>query len=111
LLARIIRRRPRLRGWTFAASALGDLDFDLREAAIDRPKTTVTVLALAGSIGVYVPEGVSVDVSGLAVFGHIREWGRDVARAGRPGRSCSRARLCRDGRRMASAARHARERL
>src|SRR5712691_7163943 len=40
--------RLRLRGRTFAASAFGDLDFDLREATIDRRQTTVTVLAAFG---------------------------------------------------------------
>jgi Domain of unknown function (DUF1707)/Cell wall-active antibiotics response 4TMS YvqF len=84
LLAHTIRRRLRLRGWTFAASALGDLDLDLREATIDRPKTAVTLLAVAGNIDVYVPEGVSVNVSGLSIFGHIREWGLDVARPDAP---------------------------
>src|ERR1700722_14293211 len=35
VLGHVVRRgRLRLRGWTFAAAAFGDLDFDLREAAI-----------------------------------------------------------------------------
>lgn len=84
LLSHIVRRRLRLRGWAFAASALGDLDFDLREATIDHPQTAVTFLAVLGNIDVYVPEGVNVDVSGLTIFGHIREWGRDVGRLDAP---------------------------
>jgi hypothetical protein len=76
--------RLRLRGWTFAASAFGDLDFDLREATIDRRQTAVTVLAAFGNVDVYVPEGVNVDVSGIALFGHRRDWGRDAGRPDSP---------------------------
>jgi hypothetical protein len=32
----------------------------------------------------YVPEGVNVDVGGIAVFGHRRDWGRDAGRADAP---------------------------
>ena len=71
--------RQRLRGWTCAASAMGDLDLDLREATIDRPRTAVTVLAVLGNVDIYVPEGVDVDVGGIAIFGHRRDWGRDAA--------------------------------
>jgi Domain of unknown function (DUF1707)/Cell wall-active antibiotics response 4TMS YvqF len=85
LLAHTVRRgRLRLRGWTFAASALGDLDLDLREATIDHPRTAITVLAVAGNVDIYVPEGIDVDVSGITVFGHIRQWGRDPGRPDAP---------------------------
>ncbi len=85
LLGRVTRRgRLRLRGWTFAAAALGDLDFDLREATIARPRTAVTVLVAFGNVDVYVPEGVNVDVGGITIFGHRREWGRDVSRPDAP---------------------------
>jgi hypothetical protein len=63
-----------------AAVACGDLDLDLRQAAIDRPRTAATVLLAFGNIDVYVPEGVNVDVSGLTVFGHLRERGTTLAR-------------------------------
>lgn len=79
LLSHVTRSgRQRLRGWTCAASALGDLDLDLREATIDRPRTAVTVLAVLGNADIYVPEGVNVDVGGIAIFGHRRDWGRDA---------------------------------
>ena len=71
------RGRLRLRGWSAAAVAFGDLDFDLRQAAIDRPRTTATVVLLFGNADIYVPEGVNVEVSGLALFGHLRERGHD----------------------------------
>jgi hypothetical protein len=80
VLGHVVRRgRLRLRGWTFAAAAFGDLDFDLREAAIDKPRTAATVLLAFGNIDVYVPEGVNVDVSGITIFGHLRERGQDVS--------------------------------
>jgi Domain of unknown function (DUF1707)/Cell wall-active antibiotics response 4TMS YvqF len=79
LLGHVARRgRLRLRGWALATSAFGDLDFDLRDATIDQRRTAVTVLAAFGNVDVYVPEGVNVDVSGLTIFGHRRDWGRDV---------------------------------
>ena len=79
ILGHVARRgRLRLRGWTVAGSAFGDLDFDLREATIDMPATDVTVLAAFGNVDVYVPEGVNVDVGGITVFGHRREWGPDT---------------------------------
>ena len=79
LLGHVARRgRLRLRGWAIAASAFGDLDFDLREATIDQRRTAVTILAAFGNVDLYVPEGVNVDVSGITIFGHRRDWGRDA---------------------------------
>ncbi|HWG11686.1 MAG TPA: LiaF domain-containing protein [Streptosporangiaceae bacterium] len=72
------RGRLRLRRSTVAVSAFADVDLDLGEATIDHARTTMTVLAFCGNLDVYVPEGVNVDVSGLAVFGHRRDWGREV---------------------------------
>ena len=66
LLGHVTRRgRLRLRKRTVAASAFGDLDFDLREATIDRRQAAATVLAAFGNVDVYVPEGVNVDVAGI----------------------------------------------
>lgn len=85
LLAHVARRgRFRLRGWTLAASTFGDLDLDLREATIDGPQTAVTALVAFGNADIYVPEGVSVDVSGMTIFGHRRDWGRDTSRPDAP---------------------------
>ena len=85
LLGHVARRgRLRLRGWAVVASAFGDLDFDLREATIEQRRTAVTVLAAFGNVDVYVPEGVNVDVGGITVFGHRRDWGRDVGRPEAP---------------------------
>ncbi len=85
LFGHVARRgRLRLRRWTLAATAIGDLDLDLREATIDNPKTAVTILAAFGNADVYVPEGVNVDVGGITIFGHRREWGRDIGRPDAP---------------------------
>jgi len=85
LLGHVARRgRLRLRGWTLAASAFGDLDLDLREATIDQRRTAVTVLAAFGNVDVYVPEGVNVDVGGITILGHRRDWGRDAGRPDAP---------------------------
>jgi hypothetical protein len=85
VLGRVVRRgRIRLRRRTLAASALGDLDLDLRQATIDQPHTTVTVLVICGNADIYVPEGVVVDVSGLTILGHHRDWGHDIVRPDAP---------------------------
>jgi hypothetical protein len=78
------RGRLRLPGRAFAASGFADLDFDLRDLTIDRWQTTVTVLTAFGNVDVYVPEGVNVDVSGITVIGHRRDWGRDTGRRDAP---------------------------
>jgi hypothetical protein len=85
LFGHVTRRgRLRLRGWTVVGSAFGDLDFDLREAAIDRQQTAATVLLAFGNVDVYVPAAVGVEVSGVTLFGHLRERGQDTAAPGAP---------------------------
>ncbi len=56
----------------------GDLDLDLRQAELSGPVASITVFVLFGNVDLYVPETVEVDLGGLAVFGHRREWGRDL---------------------------------
>ena len=85
VLGHVTRRgRLRLRKRTVAAVALGDLDFDLREATIDLPQTAVTALVAFGNADIYVPEGVNVVVGGFGISGHRREWGRDHDRSDAP---------------------------
>jgi Domain of unknown function (DUF1707)/Cell wall-active antibiotics response 4TMS YvqF len=91
LFSRVVRRgRFRLQRWTLAASAFGDLDLDLRDATVEEGQAAVTVLAAFGNADIYVPEGVNVDVGGLSVFGHRRDWGRDV---GQPDAPCLRVQV------------------
>ena len=86
LLGKVVRRGGfRLRRWTLAASVAGDLDLDLRDATMDEARAAVTVFAAFGNVDVYVPEGVNVDVGGLTIFGHRRDWGRDAGQPDAPG--------------------------
>ena len=81
----VIRRgRFRLRESTAVVNAFADVDLDLREAEIEGPETTLTILIAFGNVDVYVPEGVNVDVGGITVFGRRRDWGRDAARPDAP---------------------------
>ena len=68
----------------FAVSIFGDLDLDLRSAVLEHDRATVVVFALLGNADVYVPEGIDVEVGGLALGGHARDWGRVEAREGSP---------------------------
>ena len=55
-----------------------DLDLDLRQVELSGEVASVTAFVLFGNVDLYVPETVEVDLGGLAVFGHRREWGRDL---------------------------------
>jgi hypothetical protein len=81
----VIRRgRFRLRESTVVVSVFADVDLDLREAEIEGPNTTMTILVAFGNVDVYVPEGIDVDVGGITLFGRRRDWGRDTARPDAP---------------------------
>jgi hypothetical protein len=85
LFAHIVRRgRLRLPRRAFVVSGLADVDLDLRGAEITSGRTSIIVLVLLGNVDLYVPEGISVDVTGLNVFGHRREWGRDPSQPDAP---------------------------
>jgi len=85
LLAHVVKRgRLNLRRWTVAGGVLCDVDLDLRKAEIHGQRTALTVLVGLGNVDVYVPENVTVTVSGLSVGGHRREWGEDVERPQSP---------------------------
>src|SRR5438874_4052369 len=81
----VVRRgRLRLPRRTFVVSAFSDVDLDLRSAEITTGRTSVISFALFGNVDVYVPEGIAVDVTGLTLFGHRREWGRDATQPDAP---------------------------
>jgi Domain of unknown function (DUF1707)/Cell wall-active antibiotics response 4TMS YvqF len=85
LWSRVVRRGQfRLGRSSVAASVCGDLDLDLRDATMDEEQAAVTVLAAFGNVDLYVPEGVNVDVDGLTIFGHRRDWGRDAGQPDAP---------------------------
>ncbi|MHB1511331.1 MAG: hypothetical protein ACYCST_19915 [Acidimicrobiales bacterium] len=73
------RGQLRLGRRTIAISVPSDIDLDLREASIEAPRTSVMLVALVGNVDVFVPDGIEVNVGGLAVIGHRRDWGRDVS--------------------------------
>ena len=70
--------RWRMPGSGFVGVAFGDADIDLRRAELDGPVVSLTAFVLFGNVDVYVPEGVDVDLSGIAVFGHRREFGSEL---------------------------------
>ncbi len=55
-----------------------DLDLDLRQAELSGDVASITAFLLFGNVDFYVPETVEVDLGGLAIVGHRREWGRDL---------------------------------
>jgi hypothetical protein len=80
LFAHVIRRgRLRLGSRGLVLSLFSDIDFDLREAEISGLATDAYLFAFFGNLDIYVPEHVAVDVTGMTVFGHRRQWGRDAA--------------------------------
>jgi len=82
---RVIRRgRWRVARRMLVVSLFGDVDLDLRHAEVEDPVVSVNALALFGNVDIYVPEGTEVDVGGVVIFGHRREWGRDEPRPGAP---------------------------
>lgn len=85
VLGHVTRRgRFRLRKRPVAASVFGDLDLDLRDATVDHRRTSLTALAAFGNIDIYVPEGINVEMAGIAIFGHRTDWGRDAVRKDAP---------------------------
>jgi hypothetical protein len=58
-------------------TALGNIDLDLRQATLERDVVTVVAIGIFGTLDVYVPEGVEVDLHGFALGGHKRANGND----------------------------------
>jgi hypothetical protein len=61
------RWRPAPR--SVALAVMGGVDLDLREATIEEDELVITAVAVMGGIDVLVPEGVEVDLAGLALMG------------------------------------------
>jgi hypothetical protein len=67
------------------ATCCGNVDLDLREATLESDVVTIVAVGVMGAIDVYVPEGIEVDLHGLAILGHKGERGADPpARPGTP---------------------------
>jgi hypothetical protein len=65
-----LRGRWRARRRLFTLALFGGIDVDLRSAELGSGTLTIVALTLFGGSDVYVPQGVEVDVGGIAVFGH-----------------------------------------
>jgi hypothetical protein len=52
-----------------AVAVMGESKIDLRQAVIDAPLIIVDALAIMGTVEVIVPEGVQVDLQGIAIMG------------------------------------------
>lgn len=55
-----------------AVAAFGDCTLDLSEALIDGPNPLITAIAVFGDVTVIVPDGIDVDLEGVAIFGDKR---------------------------------------
>jgi hypothetical protein len=83
--AHVVRRgRLRLGRRGAVVSGFADVDLDLREAEIAGLVTDAYLLVVFGNVDLYVPEHIGVDVTGITVFGHRRQWGREAAGADAP---------------------------
>jgi hypothetical protein len=83
--AHVVRRgRLRLGRRGAVVSGFADVDLDLREAEIAGLVTDAYVFVVFGNVDLYVPEHIGVDVTGITVFGHRRQWGREAAGADAP---------------------------
>lgn len=66
------RGRFVLDGESAAIAAFGDCTLDLGDALIEGPNPLVTAVAIFGDVTIIVPDGIEVDLVGIAVFGDKR---------------------------------------
>jgi class 3 adenylate cyclase len=52
-----------------AVCIMGGAEIDLREAEFDTPELHITAIAIMGGVSVIVPEGIDVDLNGIAIMG------------------------------------------
>jgi hypothetical protein len=69
--------RIRVRRRVGCLTIFGNVDLDLRQATLERDVITIVALGIFGTIDVYVPAGVEVDLHGLAIGGHKRAQGSE----------------------------------
>jgi uncharacterized protein DUF1707/cell wall-active antibiotic response 4TMS protein YvqF len=69
--------RIRVRRRVGCLTGFGNIDLDLRQATLEGDVITIVAVGVFGSIDVYVPEGVEVDLQGFALFGHKRARGSE----------------------------------
>ena len=66
------RGRFRIDDESAAIAVFGGCTVDLSDALIEAPEVTVTAVAVFGEVTVVVPEGIHVELEGIAVFGERR---------------------------------------
>jgi len=66
------RGRFRIDDESAAIAVFGECTVDLSDALIEAPEVTVTAVAVFGEVTVVVPEGIHVELEGIAVFGERR---------------------------------------
>jgi Domain of unknown function (DUF1707)/Cell wall-active antibiotics response 4TMS YvqF len=59
----------RAEGTVSAVAVFGDIELDLRQAVVPSGEVTIRGVAPFGDVEVIVPDGVSVELSGFALFG------------------------------------------
>ena len=72
------KSRWRVAESTVAVAVMGGVELDLRKAEIESPVVEITAIALMGGVEIIVPEGVDVEVSGLAIMGAKQDRVADV---------------------------------
>jgi Domain of unknown function (DUF1707)/Cell wall-active antibiotics response 4TMS YvqF len=68
----------------FCIAVFGGVTLDLRGALIEGDEVNVQAIAVFGGVDVIVPEGVGVDLTGLAIFGAKETRGKPALRPGAP---------------------------
>jgi len=61
--------RWRVEEQTNTIAVMGSCTLDLREVALDTPEIQITAMTIMGSVDIIVPEGVEVEMGGIAVMG------------------------------------------
>jgi Domain of unknown function (DUF1707)/Cell wall-active antibiotics response 4TMS YvqF len=72
------RSRWRIADRTTAITVMGAVELDLRKAEIETPVVEITAVAVMGEVRIVVPEGVEVDLTGLAIMGAKEDRVADV---------------------------------
>jgi class 3 adenylate cyclase len=63
------RGRWRVSGELTAISVLGSTVIDLRQAEVETDEVVITAVAVLGSVFITVPEGIDVELEGIAIMG------------------------------------------
>lgn len=73
------RGRVRVGANTSVVTLMGGANLDLRQAELEEPEVTFTIVSVMGGASIVVPEGVDVELTGIAIMG-----GKDYRPGKRP---------------------------